>query len=297
MTQQITILDGAMGTELRARGATVPDYKSSAWSAMALVHDPDTVRQVHGDYIAAGADVITANNYAVVPNLLARVGMADRLDELTRLACRLAREARTASARPEVLVAGSLPPLDTTYEFERVMPERDLFEAYLRIARVLATEVDMVIAETLTTVREAVAAARAAAEFNLPVWVSWNLRVDAPVIRGGESLQQGIDALERLPVAGYMVNCVPTGLVQPALELMRGRTNRPLGAYANSCESAVDQSSLDALASPALTPQQYVAASERWVEAGATSIGGCCDTRPEYIAALAARWKQRDAGA
>ncbi len=286
-----------MGTELRARGATVPDYKSSAWSAMALVHDPDTVRQVHGDYIAAGADVITANNYAVVPNLLARVGMADRLDELTRLACRLAREARTASARPEVLVAGSLPPLDTTYEFERVMPERDLFEAYLRIARVLATEVDMVIAETLTTVREAVAAARAAAEFNLPVWVSWNLRVDAPVIRGGESLQQGIDALERLPVDGYMVNCVPTGLVQPALELMRGRTDRPLGAYANSCESAVDQSSLDALAAPALTPQQYVAASERWVEAGATSIGGCCDTRPEYIAALAARWKQRDAGA
>lgn len=294
---QITILDGAMGTELRARGATVPDYKSSAWSAMALVHDPDTVRQVHGDYIAAGADVITANNYAVVPNLLARVGMADRLDELTRLACQLAREARAASGRPEVLVAGSLPPLDTTYEFERVMPERDLFEAYLRIARVLATEVDMIIAETLTTVREAVAAARAAAEFNLPVWVSWNLRVDAPIIRGGESLQQGIDALERLPVAGYMVNCVPTGLVQPALELMRRRTDRPLGAYANSCEKAVDQSSLDALASPTLTPQQYVAASERWVEAGATSIGGCCDTRPEYIAALAARWKLRAAGA
>ena len=297
MTPKITILDGAMGTELRARGATVPDYKSSAWSAMALVHDPDTVRQVHGDYIAEGADVITANNYAVVPNLLARVGMADRLDELTRLACQLAREARAASGRPEVLVAGSLPPLDTTYEFERVMPERDLFEAYLRIARVLATEVDMIIAETLTTVREAVAAARAAAEFNLPVWVSWNLRVDAPVIRGGESLQQGIDALERLPVAGYMVNCVPTGLVQPALELMRRRTDRPLGAYANSCEKAVDQSSLDALSSPTLTPQQYVAASERWVEAGATSIGGCCDTRPEYIAALAARWKLRAAGA
>jgi S-methylmethionine-dependent homocysteine/selenocysteine methylase len=72
---------------------------------------------------------------------------------------------------------------------------------------------------------------------------------------------------------------------------MRRRTNRPLGAYANSCESAVDQSSLDALAAPALTPQQYVTASERWVDAGATAIGGCCDTRPEYIAALAARWK------
>lgn len=292
MTAAITILDGAMGTELRARGAAVPDYKSSAWSAMALVHDPDTVRQVHSDYIDAGADVITANNYAVVPRLLARVGLEDSLEELTRLACRLAREARAASGRPRVKVAGSLPPLDTTYEASLVMPERDLYDSYLRIARVLATEVDMVIAETLTTVREAVAAARAAAECGLRVWVSWNLRLDAPVIRGGESLQSGIEALEPLPVSGYMVNCVPTGLVQPALTLMRSCTARPLGAYANSCEKAVDQASLDAAASPALTPRQYVLASERWVDAGATWIGGCCDTRPDYIAALSERWKR-----
>jgi homocysteine S-methyltransferase len=296
VTPRITILDGAMGTELRARGATVPDYKSSAWSAMALIHDPDTVRQVHSDYITAGADVITANNYAVVPNLLARVHMTDRLEDLTRLACRLAREARAANARPEVRVAGSLPPLDTTYEAELVPSEQELYESYLRIAQVLTGEVDMVIAETLTTVREAVAAARAAAECGLPVCVSWNLRLDAPIIRGGESLQQGIEALESLPVGGYMVNCVPTGLVQPALELMRRCTDRPIGAYANSCEKAPDQATLDAHAAHVLSPQEYVAASERWVASGATWIGGCCDTRPEYIAALAARWKPRTTG-
>lgn len=287
---RITILDGAMGTELRARGASVPDYRSSAWSAMALVHDPGTVRQVHSDYIVAGADVITANNYAVVPNLLARVGMTDRLEELTRLACQLALEARAANRRPAVRVAGSLPPLDTTYQADLVAPERDLYEAYLRIARLLAADVDLVIAETLTTVREAVAAARAAAECGLPLWVSWNLRLDAPLIRGGESLEQGIAALQSLPVEGYMVNCVPTGLVRPALELMRRCTDRPLGAYANSCEKAADQATLDATGVHTLSPQQYVVASERWVEAGATWIGGCCDTRPEYIAALAGRW-------
>jgi S-methylmethionine-dependent homocysteine/selenocysteine methylase len=291
MNPQITILDGAMGTELRARGATVPDYRSSAWSAMALIHDPDTVRQVHSDYVAAGADVITANNYAVVPNLLARVGMAGRLEELTRLACRLAREARSANQRPGVRVAGSLAPLDTTYDATLVMPERELYENYLRIARVLVSEVDLIMAETLTTVREAVAAARAAAEVGLPIWVSWNLQLESPTIRGGESLRSGIAALEALPVSGYLVNCVPTSVVQPALELMRAGTDRPLGAYANSCEHASDQASLDTLAAHALTPQQYVAASERWVAAGATMIGGCCDTRPDYIAALARRWK------
>ena len=291
MTLQITLLDGAMGTELRARGATVPDYKSSAWSALALVHDPDTVRQVHADYIAAGADVITANNYAVVPKLLARVGMEDRVEELTRLACRLAREARAASGRADVRVAGSLPPLDTTYEADRVGSEADLYDTYLRLARVLAPEVDLVMAETLTTVREAVAAARAAAACGLRIRVSWNLALDAPRLRGGESLADAVSALEPLPVDGYQVNCVPTGLVPAAIELMRGRTPRSLGAYANSCEKAPDQSALDACQAPALTPQQYVAASEAWVAAGATWIGGCCDTTPAYIAALARRWK------
>lgn len=290
---RITILDGAMGTELRARGANVPDYRSSAWSAMALVHDPETVRHVHRDYIAAGADVITANNYAVVPKLLERVGMADRLEELTQLACQLALDARAVSGRQEVRIAGSLPPLDTTYRADLVAPEHELYETYLRIARAVAPHVDLVIAETLTTVREAVAAARAAAQCGLPVWVSWNLRLDAPLIRGGESLPQGIAALQSLPVDGYLVNCVPTGLVQPALELMRRCTDRPLGAYANSCEHAPDQSTLDTGAAPLLSPQQYMLASEQWVKAGATLIGGCCDTRPHYIAALAERWTQR----
>jgi S-methylmethionine-dependent homocysteine/selenocysteine methylase len=156
---------------------------------------------------------------------------------------------------------------------------------------VLVGEVDLVMAETLTTVREAVAAARAAAECGLPIWVSWNLRLDAPVLRGGETLPQAIEALQPLPVSAYLVNCVPTGLVQPALETMRRCTDRALGAYANSCETAVDQASLDQHSAHILTPQQYVAASERWVAAGATLIGGCCDTSPSYIAALAQRWK------
>jgi S-methylmethionine-dependent homocysteine/selenocysteine methylase len=126
----------------------------------------------------------------------------------------------------------------------------------------------------------------------MPILVSWNLRLDAPLLRGGESLQEAITALERFPVSGYLVNCVPTGLVQPALESMRRCTDRPLGAYANSCESAPDQAALDQHSAHVLTPSQYVAASERWVAAGATLIGGCCDTDPAFIAALAERWKQ-----
>lgn len=286
----ITILDGAMGTELKARGATVPDYRSSAWSAMALIHDPDAVRQVHRDYIAAGADVVTANNYAVVPRLLTRVGMEARLEELTRTACRLARAARENSGRNDVLVAGSLPPLDTTYRPDLVPADDELDATYGRIALALAGEVDFALAETLTTVREAVAAARAAERVGLRVWVSWNLALDGAMLRGGESLTHGVRALDGLPVAAFLVNCVPTGHVLAALEELRSATHRPIGAYANSCTSAPDQDALDACAGSVLGPDAYADVVATWVAAGATLVGGCCDTNPAHIAALARRF-------
>jgi S-methylmethionine-dependent homocysteine/selenocysteine methylase len=75
------LLDGGMGRELRFRGVDVP---STIWSAGALITDPDVVRQIHIDYIAAGADVITTNTYGVIKNDLANVGIADRLPNSTR---------------------------------------------------------------------------------------------------------------------------------------------------------------------------------------------------------------------
>jgi len=290
MSSRITILDGAMGTELKARGATVPDYRSSAWSAMALVHDPDAVKHVHRDYIAAGARVATANNYAVVPRLLTRVGMEARLEELTRTACRLARAARDESDRSDVLIAGSLPPLDTTYRPDLVPADAELDETYGRIARTLVGEVDFVLAETLTTVREAAAASRAAERAGLKVWVSWNLALDAAVLRSGEPLTSAVGALDGLPVEAFLVNCVPTGRVLEAIEELRAATDRPIGAYANSCTHAPCQDALDACIGTGLGPEAYADVAATWVAAGATLIGGCCDTNPAHIAALARRF-------
>jgi len=292
----VTILDGAMGTELKARGAAVPDYRSSAWSAMALVRDPDAVKQVHRDYIDAGARVVTANNYAVVPRLLSRVGMEDRLEELTRTACRLARAARDESGHHDVLIAGSLPPLDTTYRPDLVPADGELDETYGRIARVLAGEVDFALAETLTTAREAVAAACAADRAGLRIWVSWNLALDAARLRGGESLTAAVRALDGLPVQAFLVNCTPTAHVLDALRELRAATDRPIGAYANSCTSAPDQDALDACAATVLGPESYADVAATWVAAGATLVGGCCDTNPAHIAALALRLQRSDNG-
>ena len=100
MADSVVLLDGGMGTELRARGVEVPDHITSIWSAKALVADPEAVVGVHRDYIDAGADVITINNYAVTPPLLAREGMQSDFEALTLKAVELAERARDASARP-----------------------------------------------------------------------------------------------------------------------------------------------------------------------------------------------------
>ena len=68
----ITLLDGGMGTEIRRRGCNVPSHLNSIWSAQALMDNPEVVRQIHTDYINAGADIIITNNYAVTHNLLKR---------------------------------------------------------------------------------------------------------------------------------------------------------------------------------------------------------------------------------
>src|SRR4051794_25060534 len=98
------LLDGAMGTELEARGVNL----DRMWSASALVSSADVVRAIHTDYIRAGADVITTNTYSVTRRQLAKTGLEDQLVRLNRLACELAREARQTS-NPSVLIAGSLP--------------------------------------------------------------------------------------------------------------------------------------------------------------------------------------------
>jgi homocysteine S-methyltransferase len=121
----------------------------------------------------------------------------------------------------------------------------------------------------------------------LKVWVSWNLALDAAVLRGGESLTSAVRALDGLPVEAFLVNCIPTDLVIDALQELRAATDRPIGAYANSCTSASDQDALDACAGTVLGPEAYADVAATWVAAGATLIGGCCDTNPAHVAALA----------
>ncbi|MEJ2016486.1 MAG: homocysteine S-methyltransferase family protein, partial [Limibacillus sp.] len=136
---RLTLLDGGMGRELQRRGLAAV---TGTWSAEALLERPSVVRAIHEDFIAAGAEVVTTSNYAVVPFMLAREGLEDRLEEMLAAAVRLAREARTRAGKAGVRIAGSLPPLAQSYRPELVGPPEEIEPLYRRIAGVLAPGVD-----------------------------------------------------------------------------------------------------------------------------------------------------------
>jgi homocysteine S-methyltransferase len=292
--QGVTLLDGGMGTELRARGVEVPDHITSIWSAKALLDDPQEVVAIHRDYIAAGARVITANNYMVTPPLLARAGLEDRLEELAIRSVELAERARDEAGQP-VRIAASLPPLSTSYRSELVGEDAVILADYRRLAEILAPRVDLLLCETMSSVREAVAAATAATETDREVWLSWTLQGDRPDrLPSGETLEQAFAASADSGVAAFLVNCCAANFVTRAIPILRSLTDLPIGGYANSTEVVPADGTAAGIAPEQLprTPLDvdgYAAAVARWIEAGATLVGGCCHTRPAHIARVR-RW-------
>ena len=200
------LLDGGMGRELRFRGVEI---LTSIWSANGLVVAPDVVRDIHRDYIAAGADVITTNTYGIIRQELAKEGIAHRFAELNDLACRLAVEARDEATR-DVWIAGSLPPLNGSYRPDRVLPWETIVPLYAEQAALLAPHVDLFLCETMSSAAEGLAAATAACATGKPVWISYTLHDDhSGRLRSGESVAEAVRALGDLPVSGILANCCP----------------------------------------------------------------------------------------
>jgi len=291
----ITLLDGGMGYELKLRGVKVPDYTKSIWSALALLEDPEAVVDVHAAYLEAGADVLTINNYSVTPPILAREGMGDRVEELTALAVDLAEKAcARVGRRPRI--AGSFPPLETSYRADLVDEREKVIDDYRRIGSVLKDRVDLIFCETLANSHEAVWACEAAAETGLEYWMSWTLQgTRLNTLPSGESLADAVKALGGLEPAAHLVNCCGANFVTAALPILRELTTGPIGGYANAEHVAPEEGAngvdinVDAAqrdAATYLNPDAYAGEVQRWLGAGATIVGGCCGTRPKHIKRL-----------
>ncbi|MDX1508261.1 MAG: homocysteine S-methyltransferase family protein, partial [Woeseiaceae bacterium] len=245
----------------------------------------DAVIKLHRDYIAAGADVITVNNYAVTPALLAREGAQHQLVSLTVASAECAVAAKNASQRP-ARIAGSLPPLDTTYDASLVGSFDNNVTQYALIAAALEPYVDLYLCETLTTAEEARAAATVAQETGKPFMVSWTVDRSGTALRGGDSFATALNALRGLSPEAVLVNCSSCNAVTNAIRTLVELTDLPVGGYANPTLDEPEGGEPEFDIAKRLDPESYAAIARGWIADGATVVGGCCDTSPDYIAAL-----------
>ena len=289
---RITLLDGGMGQELIKR---VPGDPSPLWSARVMMDHPDVVKEVHLEYIRAGARVITVNAYSSTRDRLERAGHGDRFEALQATACRLAVEAREESGK-DIAIAGCLPPLMWSYRPDLAVDADENAPVYAEIAALQAPHVDLFICETMSAASQALGAVRGAVEGGdgKPIWVAWTVGDDHPGrLRSDETVTEAASALHGLPVAARLLNCSRPESISEAMGELVG-LGGPVGAYANGFTRISDEyvpgSTVKALSGRKdLGPEAYAEFALGWVGQGATIVGGCCEVGPAHIAELAKR--------
>jgi len=298
--KNLIIGDGAMGTELRRRGVEVPSHVESIWSALALKEATSIVEEIHIDYIEAGSDYITTNNYAVTRPILSRDNLENELESLTIRSIEIAKEALSKTKREDVKILGSLPPLETSYRADLILKEEEMNKQYSEIANILKDKVDIIVCETMASALEAKCALKAALETNMPVWVSWTLHGDVRnTLPSGETVNQAFTELNGLEPDAYLVNCCAANLVTPSIKALKELTDIPIGGYANAENVVLDteNSNLKFAAERhwdsaiEINEKAYLEEARLWIKEGASIVGGCCRTKPSYIKELSANLK------
>ncbi|MBU0640839.1 MAG: homocysteine S-methyltransferase family protein [Planctomycetes bacterium] len=277
------VLDGATGTELERRGVPA---SPPLWAAAALTTHPDVVEAVHREYIAAGAEIIVANTFRTNQRTLRAAGCERDGAILNQRAVALARRATsTALSGVRPLVAASVAPVEDCYCPELVPPEAVLADEHARMMAWLHEAApDLVWIETMSTVREARAAARAAAERHLPLAVSFVVQEGGDLL-SGERLEDAVAAVEQFAPLALGLNCIPPRGLTAILPRLRQATSRPVSAYAH-INNAVPIRGWNY--SEARSPAEYAAYARAWVDLGAELVGGCCGTTPAHIRAVRA---------
>jgi homocysteine S-methyltransferase len=272
----VLVFDGAMGTRLYDKGI----YINRSYDELNIT-SPDLVREVHEEYIKAGADIIETNSFGATRHKLQSYGLESRLFELNAAAARIAREA----AGDSVYVAGAIGPLGIRIEpfgptsFDEA---KELFKE--QVAGLLDGGVDLFVLETfseLTVIEQAVRAVRELCD--LPIVAQMTIQMDGNTTFG--TTPEAFSAeLDKLGADVIGLNCgMGPNHILTALEKMRGVTNRALSAQPNAGLPKDVGGRQFYMGSP-----EYMATfSRRFVQAGARFVGGCCGTTPTHIKLIA----------
>lgn len=296
------IMDGGMGTELKPY-IDPADY-TTLWSAAAFC-TPDGERAIvraHIVFLQAGANLILTNSYACTQEMLGKRTLNHLQSQWIKRACELAHTAAFHFYDRNIRIGGSIPPLRSSYRPDLVADDDKMQEEYEVIVQSLIEgDVDILVCETMSCIREANVAANTARRFapTIPVWVSVTLQDELlpngqAVLRSGETLDEFVSALDT-QVDAFLFNCCLPEVATVAIATLTSLTTKPIGVYANRFKAIPHGWCLDSQSSEGgllprrtdLNPEKYAAYAREWCSMGASIVGGCCGITPDHIRAVA----------
>ena len=284
---ETVLIDGGMGSEFERRGISSP----KVWSGGPMITHPEVVREVHEEYIKAGAEVIITNSFSTGRDMLAVGGLEHKVAEANKMAIDMAVQARrNAGAEDSVVVAASVSTMSPKLEAGIPVPYEKALETYReQLGELAKGGPDVVVGEMLIRISDALAVIDVAKELGLPVWIGYSVVPDEGELclgiegkSGGVTLQEAMDAIKDKDIDAVFVMHTSVGETGPGLEIVKKNWSGTFGAYAHFPDPGGPRSSVPS----GLNPAQYLEYAKEWRGQGASIIGGCCGTTPDHIQAL-----------
>lgn len=285
------LCDGAMGTLLYAKGVFI----NKCYDELNLTQ-PDLIRNIHNDYLNAGADVIETNTFGGNSFRLDRHGLKDKVREVNLHGAQLAREAADAfnlKKASSVLVAGSVGPLGIRIEPLGKTSREEARESFCQqIAALAEAGIDLIILETfgyLEELHQAVLAARDAAP-HLPLVAQATMDEEGNCLDGASAETFAVKVTGwGADVIGCNCSVGPVAMLE-AVERIRRVTDRPLSAQPN----AGIPRSIEGRNIYLCSPEYMASYARKFVNAGVSLVGGCCGTTPDHTKAMKAALRISD---
>ena len=309
MAKHILVLDGAMGTMIQRRKLTEEQYrgdKFADWPVLLtgmndllVLTQPKIIRDIHREYLEAGADIIETNNFNATASDLKRYALEDYAYEINLEAAKLARTCADeySTANKPRFVAGVLGPnqktasvsVDVTDPGARAISFDDLVEDYSQATKAMIEGgVDILLVETIFDTLNAKAAIFAIKtvfdelDTNLPIMVSGTITDKSGRTLSGQVTEAFYNSLRHAKPLSIGLNCAlgPDELRQYLQELAR-ISEFPTSAHPNAGLP-------NELGEYDLYPEEMADHISEWADQGFVNIvGGCCGSTPEHIEAIA----------